>query len=630
MYLRSARPWCLQLGVSLLLFGACSSSELGTGGESCQSGQRRCLSTESGAIFQTCGNLGTFEAAAACSGNQACDEALGCIACTPGKNVCNDRSTEVHACNPDGTIGALVQACGAGQVCQNAGCVGSGSGPVCGTYQALCNGTCTPTSNDPNNCGDCGIKCTGTMACSGGKCSSSCLPGLSICNNSCVDLKSDNRYCGSCSKSCPSGQGCVDGLCKPAATLGPAPASCEKGGPPINVIFPTAGKTLCAGALAQTTFTWALCSCADVKISQVFSTDGFDSTQGPYTPGGLGGGVGMNGQLRSSQVTTVGGTLWSSAATGISASSMLTVGQEIHSGGPVNVRQCTVGSDAFINGNATGNTLAIAKTLYQSPGATNSGVTYQSLVNTTAVAVPAPCACAPSDIIPVAGIVAARQNNNDNAAIGLDAALFSGGNPPQRLDLPCGNYYLNSLNTGAATTIVAHGRTALYIGGDIIASTPLSLTLDPGAELDIFVAGTIKSSSSFNIGSPNYPALSRTYVGSSAQLTFSSSASIGGNFYDGGALVKWSAPAEVYGSVFAGDFDSSSSVKIHYDRQVVKAGAACPGSPGGGGGGASCGSCKDCGNNACVGGQCSATCTNSSQCCAPLVCDNGKCALVIG
>ena len=207
-----------------------------------------------------------------------------------------------------------------------------------------------------------------------------------------------------------------------------------------------------------------------------------------------------------------------------------------------------------------------------------------------------------------------------------------------RQHLPCGSYYLNSLPTSGATTIVAHGRTALYIGGDITASTPLAITLDPSAELDLFVGGTITSSSALSLGSPSYPALMRTYVGSTNQLAFSSSATLASNLYSAASLVKWSAPAEVYGAVFAGDFDSSQSVKIHYDRQVIQAGAACPdptggGSGGGGGGGgtpASCGSCKDCNNQACVGGKCSASCSDSSQCCAPLSCRGGKCILVVG
>jgi hypothetical protein len=88
--------------------------------------------------------------------------------------------------------------------------------------------------------------------------------------------------------------------------------------------------------------------------------------------------------------------------------------------------------------------------------------------------------------------------------------------------------------------------------------------------------------------------------------------------------VVWSAPVEVYGAIFAGDFRSSEKVKIHYDRQVVNAGQDCPGDGGG------CMSCKDCNNQACVGSTCG-KCTDSSQCCAPLVCDvdSGMCIIPI-
>jgi hypothetical protein len=402
---------------------------------------------------------------------------------------------------------------------------------------------------------------------------------------------------------------------------------CAGGGPPITVIYPTGGPMVCAGNLAQTTFTWALCSCSDMALSANFNTDAFNSAQGPYMPGGLGGGVGINGQLQSSQVTDVGGTLWCSGSTatglGITASAPLTVGQDMHSGGPVTTGMSTVGTNAYINGNAKGGTLAITGTLYQSPGDTDTGVTDQSLVNNTAVTVPLPCACTQADIIPVANIVAARQTNNDNASIGLNPALFTNANPPQRLDLPCGNYYLNSLSINAPTTIVAHGQTALYIGGDIVNSIPLSLTLDPTAQLDIFVAGTITSSANLNIGSPNYPALTRTYVGSANPLSFSAGVSLAGNLYDAAALVKWSAQTVIYGAVFAGSFNASAGVQIHYDRQVVNVGQSCPG-PGGSGGGPSCNTCRDCNNQACNGGKCGA-CTSSAQCCAPLLCISGTC-----
>jgi hypothetical protein len=482
------------------------------------------------------------------------------------------------------------------------------------------------TSTDPNNCGGCGVKCTGTQACSAGQCSSSCLPGLTICSNACVDLTSDNANCGMCGKTCASGTGCVNSQCLPAASLGPPPAKCSGGGPPIQLTVPGT-IDVCAGNLAQTTFTWALCSCGTASISQVFQTDGFDSTKGPYMPGGLGAGVGLNSSFMTSSPTTVGGTLWSAGAMGISSSSTLTVGQDVDSAGPLTTGMCPVGGDAHVNGNVKGGTLTIAKTLYQSPGGTVTGTTYGSLVNNAAVSVAPPCRCNQSDLIPVAGIVSAHQNSNDNAAIGLDPALFTKPGAPQRLDLPCGNYYLTQLTSSVPVTIVAHGHTALYIGGNLQPSSPLTITLDPTAELDLFVGGTISSSSSLSIGSPNYPALTRVYVGGTTKLAFSSSTTLAANLYDATALVTWSAPVEIYGAVFAGDFQASQTVKIHYDRQVVQAGRSCGGSPGGTS--QSCSTCKDCNNQACVGGTCGA-CTSSSQCCAPLGCYQGKCQLIVG
>ncbi len=99
---------------------------------------------------------------------------------------------------------------------------------------------------------------------------------------------------------------------------------------------------------------------------------------------------------------------------------------------------------------------------------------------------PPPWACTANDLIPVVGIVAARQNNNDNAAIGLDPALFSGASPPQRLDLPCGSYYLSNLSTNNDVTIVAPAgltqdvkRLAMPLVDSVMASQP------QGAELSV-------------------------------------------------------------------------------------------------------------------------------------------------
>jgi hypothetical protein len=367
-----------------------------------------------------------------------------------------------------------------------------------------------------------------------------------------------------------------------------------------------------------------------VDVSDTFITDAYDSTKGPYPqPGTLGGGVGLNNQFSASSAVSIGGALWASAAAGMTSSADTDVKEELHVGGKLDAQLFAVGYDGFVNGSVSGSPLTFKKNLTVPNGVTPQGTTVmgQIIHVPPPVSVPPPCKCQPNQIIPVNAIVAAFKTNNDNAAIGLHANVLSGPSAPTRLDLPCGYYYLDSITTSVGVTVVAHGHTALFIGGDIAPSSGLSITLDPTASLDLFVGGTINTSDSLSIGSPAYPALSRTYVGNNdaanlAGLTFSSGTTLGSNLYAAHARVDWSAGTDVYGSVFAGDFTGSSRVAIHYDTAVTTQGGSCGPPPG------MCQGCGDCGNQACNGGTCG-SCTNSSQCCAPFLCQNGTCKLDI-
>jgi len=542
------------------------------------------------------------------SGNLVSDDAGEDVASGDGSVTgCGDTKTDPKNCGKCGN------ACASGQTCVEGAC-------ACPAYQAFCNGACIPTSVDPDNCGGCGVKCTTSQVCSAGACSSGCLPGLSTCGRSCIDLQNDNAHCGDCATACATGKGCVNGQCVDAVPVGPAPATCAGGGPPI-VIDPTQGG--CLGNLAQTTFRWSLCSCTDLDVSAPLVTDAYDSTKGPYAPGQLGGGVGVDRDVTHwSQAVTVGGALWESGSGNYQSSGPASlVKGEMHLGGSWSASSSfTVDKDAFVVG-------------------TISGVTVLGTTTKVSSVTPA-CDCTPSKIVPVAAIVAAhRAPNNDNAAINLTPTVFESPAAPLRLDLPCGNYYLTKIVTATPLTIAAHGRTALYIDGIVNPSAPIAFVLDPTAELDVFVAGTIKSSQTIVIGSPNYPALSRTYVGGADKLSFSQNVRIGGEFYAAASqLVDWSANNEIYGSVFAGNFKASQTTNIHYDRGVLQAGSSCPppggntsggdGGVDGGGGQSQCGSCEDCGNQACIQGACGA-CGSSADCCSPLVCVSGRCVAQI-
>ena len=531
--------------------------------------------------------------------------------------------------------------CTGGQLCVSGTC-------QCPIYQSFCNGACIPTSGDPSNCGGCNIVCPPAQACSAGACSASCLPPLVKCGQSCVDTTTNNQNCGGCAMPCPAGQGCASSQCVPTVSVGgTGPGNCVGGGPPIE--FGADGGATCSGNAAQTTFTWALCSCGDVSMNGSLLTDAYNSAQGPYMPGGLGGGVGLNGNFSATSRDDIWGTLWSAADGGLSTGSNTDVKQDLHvAGTTTTTASIGVGGDGYCGGNVDGTAGAVSfgGTLHLETGMSTLGsVTYGSLVQQP-LTVPPPCACG-SQLLPVAAwVAAARPPNNDNATIGLDPnALAAPLHNPVRLDLPCGSYYLTSIdNGGDPVTIVAHGHTALFVDGNVTAG-PITFTLDPTATFDIALTGVLTpwSGADVNLGSPNYPALCRLYEGGSMPTRLTGG-NLAGDLYGGSSAVQASSKLTFYGSLFAGSFYNSSETYIHYDRANLQAGATCPppggsgtpdaGADGGAGGNdagippTTCGTCKDCGNQACINGTCG-MCTSSAQCCPPLTCQkNGVCALL--
>jgi hypothetical protein len=84
-----------------------------------------------------------------------------------------------------------------------------------------------------------------------------------------------------CGHKCPANQGCSAGACVPKVSVGPDPAKCVGGGPPINV--PDDNGTVCTGSLGATSFTFGLCSRTNIgPLSRDLITDAFDSSSGPY------------------------------------------------------------------------------------------------------------------------------------------------------------------------------------------------------------------------------------------------------------------------------------------------------------------------------------------------------------
>jgi hypothetical protein len=394
------------------------------------------------------------------------------------------------------------------------------------------------------------------------------------------------------------------------------PNACLGGGPPIYV-NPGAGQT-CVGNLAQVSFNFGIGSCKGIGTSDSLFVDGFNSLGSGtgYNPAKpqIGGGVGANTTYNDDGTTNIYGDLWASGNISTGAKD---VHHDLHGGASVSGGP-TVDGKAYIKSGSVS-------------GPANPATHIDSL--------PPPVNCTPIDI---AGIVANRAGtNNDNANVtpALAADLLSKGGAPAQIDLPCGNFYFTGITQ--PTTIVAHGRTAIYVQGSISAGGNLKFTLDPTAELDIFVTGTMTTQASLSVGSANYPALTRVYLGGGT-FDVQSGATYGAEIWAAKATTTWESGTDYFGSIVVGSLDNQDKIKLHQDTAILSAGKTCPqpgsntggtgtsgGPPGpgtfpdGGIAPTGCTTCSDCGNQACLPGGSCGPCTTDSQCCAPLVCDTG-------
>jgi hypothetical protein len=305
------------------------------------------------------------------------------------------------------------------------------------------------TSVDPQNCGGCGVVCgAGPNAnlpyCVSNGCTATCPAPLTACDvaglDSCANLLSDSDNCGTCGNTCAPGSGCVQGQCIDAIDVGPAPAKCANGGPPI--VVPTGpGETDCTGSLGGVTFRFGLCSCTNVgPLGHQLLVDAFDSSQGPYSPtipARLGGGIGVNGTIQNTARIEAFGDLWVFGALGQTTKGEVIVHQRFFNKGKldysglvsINEASTAAGEDAMIGGAITkGGGQHLATVSGQlTTGTTACGSLPVNFTTGSCVQAPFdalltdPCDCASDQLIPVRNIVTHFSNpaNNDNALIVL-------------------------------------------------------------------------------------------------------------------------------------------------------------------------------------------------------------------
>jgi hypothetical protein len=152
----------------------------------------------------------------------------GTQACCNG--ICTDTNTDINNC------GQCSNACLPGPapdcVMGMCGCSGN-SGSACAASDTCCSNGCKNLLTDQFNCGECGKKCSGNQACNNGACScggATCNANQICCTNVCVDKNTDNNNCGFCGNVCQNGNTCVNGLCQGGNNnCGPGGTPCPNG-----------------------------------------------------------------------------------------------------------------------------------------------------------------------------------------------------------------------------------------------------------------------------------------------------------------------------------------------------------------------------------------------------------------
>ncbi|HUS30114.1 MAG TPA: hypothetical protein VMZ53_16520 [Kofleriaceae bacterium] len=641
--------------------GGCGPSFTCAAGSTCTNGQCKCpFGTEpcNGGCVQTatdpdnCGACGKN-----CTGTDACVSG-SCVATCPAPLIkCGDQC--VNPDDDDAHCGGCTGNCNfasTGKRCSAGACVNPTWPPfgVTPTFPAKCAGGGPPIVVDPGA----GNICTGNLgqvAFTFGLCSRTAIGPLS------QDLYTDafDSTSGAYTASCLTGG--VDDNSKCASL------HCVKSLDPCTSTTPGVGPGNGASP----------CATGDVCAYPVKCVGGTC----------IGGGVGVNGTATpvasNTANTHVGGDFWIYGTTGLAMKGNTQVKGILVNQNSIDIgKTSTVYGKSFVGGPWTsgGNTsMTLRSNLFtevacnQVPGSVTftNGATCNSVTNwfgnpgygagsTNPTEPNPPCGLdngQDGSLINIKKIVtdysSSAKNDNFNVTPNIPYSLFDAVSATVRVDLPCGYFYFNQMNIGKDTTIVVHGRTAIFVAGAMRVSQKLILDLDPTATLDIFVGGAVNVSNIVELGSPAFPRRSRLWIGGAGCLgtgTCSSNSDCcsgictsgvcasggGGNlsqamslsnggFFNGLIWGGWgtfthSNPLSMYGSIYTNYYDASGDTNIHYDLGATKIGEECPPPPAGG----LCDSCRQCGNQPCVNNHCGQACTSDSQCCAPLKCDLGS------
>ena len=390
-------------------------------------------------------------------------------------------------------------------------------------------------------------------------------------------------------------------------------AYCAGSGPPADLNWPQPSGTAKAGGcnrgLASRVFQYGLCSCGTASLGGGFTLDAFDSRHGPYQQGQDGASLGLDQQLITVGVFNVRGSLITagSGALLISSSGPNQVAANFKTNAELAITGgMSVGRDLWVNGGFTASaTTSVHGNVYQTPGHTKpSGLALDGQLLTQDFRVAEPCACGEPDLLDITGLVAAAKGRSDNTGVGLSDNMLVVA-PGRAFDLACGRFVFAGASIGLDGAITAHGRSALFVDGNLTIFGSFGADLGTQGELDVFVTGSLLVGGAAKIGSKERPSALRLYVAGYGAVALTPLNQFAANLYAPHASIGVGGATELYGAFFVSSYSSAGDSQLHYDAAIMQLG--------------------DSDANSCIQATPNAGCTGDADCSTPLICTGGRC-----
>lgn len=312
-----------------------------------------------------------------------------------------------------------------------------------------------------------------------------------------------------------------------------------------------------------TAFGHALCLCGDLaEVGQGLVTRS-RSTLAGADPGR--GHVGVNGRVSVVGDFAIEGTL--DVARGLQGVGDVTVAGDFVTGADVSLTGTwRVGRDAWISGDleSVGN-LTIGHDLYLGGRLAAVGdVSFAQGHRGFAYTSP-PCGCSAGALIDVAAEVAARREVNDNGTL-------PGGVGASDLVFDSGEFYFSSAEPlVGARSITVRGRTAIYLDGDLETVGDLDISVEPTAELELWIAGKVSTVGNLRFAATeDRPRAFKLFMGGTgASIMNVGSASFVGAIYAPSVDIEFVGDLEVHGSLFARSIEGTGRLTIVHDTDLT-------------------------------------------------------------